>query len=270
VRITYRDCVSDLVRGDQAAQRHRRWLVREQGKSPEYSVLQEQFRLRVQEFAHEHLFDVSPEAVRDVRKRTEHALGDLKKNEASKSQVEDFDTPFSLTYFFHALLEKLRRPPLWQEFWKALRADEWRRLYLVPLARGIGRTLTKAELGDAVQWRVGKLYYSCLRELYAGSVLRHDHGVELNYHLFADLVLKVDGWCGTRLVCFAVPNDFQQRKFRPPRIDGCEVMEMSIRQPSGGGYGKLWVPSGEQLNRTVAFLRGADATTTERLGSRRV
>jgi hypothetical protein len=251
-RVSFGDCVDALVVSPAARaslahwesriQRLRRWQDKD---------LQAGFTQRVRTFTHEVLFRLTPDDVQRTRAHTEHALGRLQRVTASKPAVEDFDTPFALAFFFHDWLERHGRLPLWQEFWRDV-CGEYRCYYVDPLIEQLG-SLPRAVLRDAVQWRLGKFYYSALREVYVTATLRHVYGVELRYHLFADLVLKADGWTRGALLYLRVPNTWELRKAHP---DGSarRVVSVSIRQPSGGGWGQLWVP--DNLADVAAQLAG--------------
>lgn len=67
------------------------------------------------QFTHEFLFDVRPDNVLDVARRTEHALGDVRKSEIL-TEIEDYSSPFAFQDMFHACLEEKGAIPIWSEF----------------------------------------------------------------------------------------------------------------------------------------------------------
>jgi hypothetical protein len=73
-------------------------------------------------------------------------------------------------------------------------------------------------------------------------LLRERHGLVLKYHLFADLVVAVDGWLGNKVLCIRIPSSYLDRKKTAPRP--FKVIPVDIL-PQGSG--KLWIPKEEQV-----------------------
>jgi hypothetical protein len=104
-----------------------------------------------------------------ARRHSDHALGDLKKAEAEDSRIENFDTPFALHHLFHRFLEENSIVPTWQEWWAWLTTGAGKRFYVHHVQREFGwgklEENERKHLRDALQWRLGKFYYSVFREL---------------------------------------------------------------------------------------------------------
>lgn len=216
MHVSFEDCVADLVTIPDNRNLLAWWERRPQTRpTPEDRALQIEFIRQIKGFTHQALFEIPPEAVKDAMHHTEHSLGALDKHTHSLQLVEDFDTPFAQSFFFHHCLESQRQVPLWQNIWAAKFDEPYRSWYFERLQIHARDRFTEGQVVSAFQWRFGKYYYSALRELYIFSALRHVYGVPLKCHLFADLVLKVDGWHGWNLMYLRVPNQWEMRKKGP-------------------------------------------------------
>jgi hypothetical protein len=130
----------------------------------------------VESFSHQFLFEITEEMLEETKRRSVHALGQLKKAEAEDRRIEDFDTPFALHHLFHMYLEQERQVPTWQDWWSWLTAGAGKPFYIAEVQREfrwstIGH-IERAHLKDAAQWRLGKFYYSAFRELELFTKLR--------------------------------------------------------------------------------------------------
>jgi hypothetical protein len=85
----------------------------------------------VEGFTHRQRFRLWSGMIRDVMKRSDHALGDVRKEEALKS-IEDYTCPFAVQHMFHAYIEEKGTVPAWQEF-DAYINTEAREKWLEPL-----------------------------------------------------------------------------------------------------------------------------------------
>ncbi|GMA16023.1 hypothetical protein E5F05_09250 [Deinococcus metallilatus] len=127
-------------------------------------------------------------------------------------------------------------------------------MFLRPLLEDIGFYMAerpeRVRLGRAVQWRLGKFYYSAMRELDIQVRLREDHGLPLRYHLLADVLLRTDFWLGDDLVCvyFANPK-YRDREVgrKPPAAAflGQATPPFTIHHVGieRQGFGKFWIAS---------------------------
>jgi hypothetical protein len=211
--VSFEDCRRELIdSGDAARMAYEDWNTRTDLKNEVVPF--------VEGFTHRAFFAISEEMIEETKKRSEHALGDLKKEEASDPRIEDFSTPFALEHLFHMYLEGIGSVPTWQEWWKWLTEGNGKKFYIAKVQERFnwGR-LSKDQpaevehLRHAVQWRVGKFYYSAMRELELCTKLRTRFNLALKYNFFADLQLKADLWIDKVIVSvYLSKNEFLKRK----------------------------------------------------------
>ncbi|RDV82970.1 hypothetical protein [Ammonifex thiophilus] len=251
MRVSFDDCVEELVKNNPESEyKLKEWEKRyERLESPREKVLQHKFISEVKRFTHEFLFRITASDVKKIGEETRHALGDLKSDTDPIQDVEDFYTPFAVEYFLHGLLEENKRLPTFQEFWGAM-GGKYKKYYMDELFLKLGGKYDKICLKRAIQWRLGKFYYSWLRELYVLALLRENHGLALKYHLFADLVLSIDAWYGKKVLCIRVPSKYASRKSSPPH--GFTIVEARIPRQ---GYGKPWLLDETELERIAQKFR---------------
>jgi Topoisomerase DNA binding C4 zinc finger len=255
MKVTFEDCLRELVITNESRGRLGDWEQRPlTRKSREEAILQSEFIKQVKGFVHETLFQLTPEKVEKARGSTEHSLGNLQKKIHSLKVVEDFNTPFAFSFFFHHWIETQKRIPLWQELWPAMHSEPYKTWFYDQLVFAFNKTHTLEQFEQAFQWRFGKYYYSALRELYVFAAFGHIYNIPLKYHLFADLVLRVDGWYENKLMYLRVPNQFEERKPVPARGGNFIVVPVAAPQPQRGAFGRLWLPS--DMDAAAAALKG--------------
>lgn len=257
--VCFDDCKRELLeRGGAPARRaYDRWRRREG---------YEKVVAFVHETEHRHLFAVTPEHLDEVKRRSEHALGDVQSTE-QLPRVEDFTCPFALQHLFHDYLERHERVPTWQEW------NEWMwgpacRGFVLPLLDSLGwADASSPERGAferATRWRLGKFYYSAVREVELLTRLRVEHGVPLKYHVLADVLLRADFWLGDVVVCTYFPNPtYRDRKAgrKPPaqRYLGQAEPPLSILHVpvERQGFGTFWSISDASLLRLADAVRSS-------------
>lgn len=228
------------------------------------------FRDRVKAFVHRRLFTVGTDEVLEAYRRTEHALGNLEKSIDQRKAIEDASWPHSFSLFFHTLLEETGRIPLWQEFWAACWEGRFR-----PHFRDLIDDLLRLEAKNnkvhsseleisnmakehSAHWRLGKYYYSALRELYLQAALREWWGIEIKYHLIADVRFFIDGWTNSgTLLCLRLPNDFESRKNGPEKYAAAGINVFRVGA-QWGRRGHLWLPTNEHVNEVAANIRAVE------------
>lgn len=105
--VSFDDFRHDLIdAGGKAQQVYLSWHARPEARPDYRDVI-----FFVEGFVHRFLFTITEEMLEETMKRSEHALGDLKREEAEDRRIEDFDTPFALHYLFHMYLEEARSVP---------------------------------------------------------------------------------------------------------------------------------------------------------------
>lgn len=210
---SFEDCRRELLaRGGAPAQRAYDVWLRRRGYGAVHTL--------VHGFRHAYLEGITPAQLLDTRARSAHALGDVR-TEEQLPEVENWTTPFAFEHLFHRYLEDQRRVPTWQEFSGWLNGEA-AAFFVGPLLRGTGwhgaDPARKRALKRAYRWRLGKFYYSALRELELYARLRHEYGLPLRYHLLADVLLRTDFWLGDNVVClyFANPTYRDREAGRKP------------------------------------------------------
>jgi hypothetical protein len=219
----------------------------------------------VEGFTHRHLLELSSQTMRQVMKRSEHPLGDVEKEEAI-GFIEDFTCPFALQHIFHGFIEERRAVPTWQEFDAYIHTGA-RSQWLEPLRNNLvaapdiqaliaqyGRDVAWERAKRAIRWRLGKFYLSATRELDLFTRLR-EVGAPIKYHLFADVLLRVDFWTPGALVCVY----FENRKYRERKhpaedyFTGVNIIHARIERQ---GFGRFWLAKADAVEALAAQLCG--------------
>ncbi len=262
--VGFDDCRRELLdraRG-RALEEYRRWRRR-----PGYGEVVE----FVENFEHRYLFEIRPREIESVKQRSEHALGDVYKEE-QLPEVEDFTCPFAFQHLFHRYVEEERALPTWQEFGAWLKGPA-AQLWVEPLKRETGWYRAdgrrRKRLGRAYRWRAGKAYYSAFREVELLARLRVEHGLPVRYHLLADVLLRVDFWLDDALVCAYFPNKkyrSEDRGRKPPAArffaaaePPFEILDIEVRRQ---GYGNFWPVDGRSVQQAAQALGRARAGAT--------
>lgn len=267
MEVSFDQAVKTLIQTDNALADLRRWENRSYVyKLAGYEGLafqQDLFRDRVKQFVHQHVFQVTSEEVLSVLERTEHALGDLEKRHDEQDLIEEAPWPFSFSYYLHTMIERTGGVPLWQDLWAAAWDGEFRPWYrdtlpdVVRMAAHKVRleaVLSPEQLERGAQWRLGKYYYSALRELYLYARLRENYGIHLKYHLFADVRLFVDGWTEEGvLLCLRLRNWRENRKGTPETWmpPGFRVVRAAA---AFGRRGKGWLPDDQSIEAVAGLI----------------
>ncbi len=220
----------------------------------------------VKEFKHEKLFGFSMQDYERVVKESGHALGNVQSSEQIKV-VEDYWTPFALQHLFHDLIETKGILPTWEEF-SAWMKTEAKPRYLGPLLTYFGykhmNPEQRLQLGRAIQWRLGKFYYSAMREIELMLKLKEAHGIQMRYHLLADVLLRVDFWHQRTLICvwFSNPRYRSQdagrkvaaKTFFAEGPDDFDIINVEIERQ---GYGNFWRASDNSIKRLAEAIQSS-------------
>lgn len=254
MQVTFKDCFDELVDqgGGGARAAYEQWKRR-----PGYDSVVS----FVHGFCHQAVFEITPEEVQRTIRQTEHALGDVPK-ESQIGKIEDFTCPFALQHIFHRLIERTGDIPTWQRFWSWMQ-NQARPYWLdqiEPLRTQLRGTYTDERIDDAIRWRLGKFYYSAVREVDLLAFL-HSNGVRVKYHLLADVLLRVDYWIDEKLICAYLPNA-RYRTAGSGRKPPAERFFQSSRRPfeiidfevERQGFGRTWLVSEASKRRLVGLL----------------
>ena len=251
MKVDYQTCLTELVEPGGSALKH---ILSEWETRPGYEAV----RSFAKNFVHEKLFELTGASVIDAINRGEHALGAVKKEE-QLPDVEDFTCPFSWSDSFHAFIEERGRPPSFNEFrtWLTKERPEF-------VWNALKKTFPVREVQyqRAIRWRIGKAYYSLMRELYILTMLRTDFGITLNYHVIADVRLRVDFWKGTNLFVLYFPNkkyrdDSEGRKMNPVKLFPAAKFTVTKVEVERGGFGKAWLLETEKIRAMATTVRTA-------------
>jgi hypothetical protein len=254
---TYDDAVAHLTRSARARRELDAWR-RLPGKAPVVAF--------ARGLTSRHLYDITPAMVEDACARTTHALAwddgaGLRRSVAEGvGMVVDWYPDFPIVHTLYYAVERFGRPPLWHELRDFWRTDDQARLMLgLPAAQRVGQAVRagarQRDVEEAMWWRLGNAYYSCLRELYVLAVLR-EAGVPAQYHVIADALFRADFWAGDTIISLYVAN----AKFR----DGAGGRKRSARSLLGDfagfrfaelprltrhQYGTVHLPSKDEIER---------------------
>lgn len=257
VTISYRDCCRALL--DRAGESAHRALTEWQHRPNHGHVVD-----FVEKFKHEYIYSLRIDDVQNVIARSTHALGDVEAEEQLRC-IEDFNTPFAFQHLFHWYVEYNKLLPTWKQFrdWIVTgpAAPHW---YLL-----IKRHLEKhypdgdrTAWSRAARWRLGKLYYSNMRELDLLARLL-DAGIPIRYHLLADVLFRVDFWAEDVLICTYFPNssyrDGSTKGRKPPaeRYFGdakhpFKLVHVPIERQ---GFGNAWLATEESVSNLIDIIK---------------
>lgn len=248
--------------GSKASSTLDRWIGRK-SKNSQYEAVQNHV------FAHDHevLYGLDYDQVRDIcsgpdHKRTQHAIADISFREALP-QADDFNVPFALEFMLHYFLETQGALYRWNDFYEWFRSPSrggpaYYNLFLK--AYGKDGQLSYP-LERALQLRIGNAYYSFLREVEFFTRIRSKHGIDLKYHMLADVLYRIDFWHENTIINLFVGNSrFRSgNKGRKKRTDqflevnNFAVLDVEIE--SKRVFGRPWLISGNEERYLVSALR---------------
>ena len=215
------------------------------------------------------LYSVTPDQVEAVCRRTEHALGEVKKSEADKVKViRDWNPSFAFTHILYRSVEVIGELPTYGEFRSFCREDPVACEALWEPAKAEIRSVVsrsdhpRSRVEGAMRWRIGNAYYSFLKELYVLAVLRQS-GIDARAHPLADALFRVDCWVENTNVILYVKNSryrsgVQGRKNSAERMLGdanpefdFHVIELETRRK----FGVVHLPELQRVAEAAARLR---------------
>ena len=133
--VSFETCHRELIDngGDEARRVYRAWRSRMEQQAPYQEVVS-----FVEGFTHRFLFTITQEMLESVVRRSDHALGKLKKEEVQDKRIEDFDTPFALHHLFHRFIEEQSLVPTWQDWCGSVaNAGWWEAVLRSPCTKGV-------------------------------------------------------------------------------------------------------------------------------------
>ncbi|MGP3950186.1 hypothetical protein [Streptomyces sp. 7N604] len=214
------------------------------------------------------IYTLVPTDVESVCRRTEHALGEVRRADGEAVRaIVDWHPDFAFTHMLHVCMEQRSSLPTYQEFREFADRDSLGKQMLGIPAREKVREVVAAEIPAtlaraAMRWRVGNAYYSFLREVYTVVNLR-SRGVDLRVHPLADALFRVDAWVGRKALSLRVGN----KKFREGERDGRKTPPEqlladvtprfefeSIELSPATEFGRVHLPSYRHLESAAALL----------------
>jgi hypothetical protein len=201
----------------------------------------------VQNFTHDFLYQVTRADYEACVRASGHALGDIRSTE-QRREIEDFFTPFALGHLFHELVETSQKLPTWEDFATWMKGPA-RGRYLQPLMNSLGyHTAPQAEriqMGRAIQWRLGKYYYSAMREIELMVRLREEYNIHLKYHILADVLMRVDFWVEHILLCVWFGNSRYRSQTTGRKVKAASYFESPAFtildvEVDKQGFGNFW------------------------------
>jgi hypothetical protein len=210
---------------------------------------------------------VTPGDVESVCKRTEHALGEVKKRDVEGvAQIRDWHPAFAFTHVLQFAVEAIGHLPTYQEFRSYCHDDPVGQAALwnpaqEAIERAAGVTSREAAR-DAMRWRIGNAYYSLVRETFVLVTLR-DAGLDVRVHPLADALFRVDLWLDDINVSLFIGNGMFRsgaagRKERPDDIlrDATPPFRFhSMQLGTQHRFGEVHLPSKAAIDDAAAALR---------------
>jgi len=204
--------------------------------------------------------------VEDLCRRTEHALGEVRRRDvASIESIRDWTTPFATMHVLHFVTEHSGQLPTWEEFRSAVEEPPFRSMSRDPADVAVQQAIAEghppAAVRGAMRWRIGNFYYSFLREQYVQAVLR-DEGHDVRQHPLADVLFRVDFWIGDTNFDLFIGNHFfrdgaEGRKLSSQVILADAVPPFRVRTmqlPTEHVFGRVHLPSREVIIRAAEEL----------------
>jgi len=248
--------------GPSSRQRLVDWDARRRKMTPGWDG----YRKGFEAMSHECLFRLRPSDVLDVFRKTEHALAQLRPEHEKFERIESWSPPVPFMYVFHLLLEEMGRVPMWQDA-KAFVLSE-ARLDLVwrPFLKTYGLTPDMPDVSwenpyfKAIMYRIGKVYYSWLREVHMLTELRCTYGIDARYHFLIDAEWKADVFAGDVLLEIFIVHPKYKDKDDKGRKELCRhanplanVHQVKITPRSV--YGRPWLVDASDIKAMARLMK---------------
>ncbi|MGV9878297.1 hypothetical protein [Streptomyces sp. NPDC003006] len=215
------------------------------------------------------LYGLTEGDVRDVCQRTEHALGQVRRDVGeSVPQIVDWHPDFAFTHTFHFCVERIGAVPTYQQFRDFALADADGLKMLGNPSREmirhlvVDRRVEQWRAQAAMRWRIGNAYYGFLREVYTLVQLRRRR-IDLRVHPLADALFRVDAWTGRRALSLRVANKKFRQGVNAGRKTPAEQLLADVQPPlrfdtielaAATTFGQVHVPAAKDLDDAAARL----------------
>jgi hypothetical protein len=155
--------------------------------------------------------------------------------------------------------------PTWQKWWSWL-WNEGRPGFISPLQQQLkwdeANGSQRRRYERAIQWRVGKFYYSAFREVEFVTRMREEYDLFFRYHVLADVLLRADFWLQDIVICTYFPNPRYRsgRRGRKPPAERFlgdaqprfTILDVEVERQ---GYGQFWTLTDGSLQRVANRVR---------------
>lgn len=240
--VEFGDVYNDLMQGADARRLFRWW----ENKFPE------EMRRFVKEHVSRVLYDIFPENIIETSHKSQHALGNLRK-EQDIYETQNVKTDYALEYVFHGILEQCGLLP-WQDYYAVFCDSNWRDVWYQPALDSVMTIRNDIQAAEAgLQWRIGNAWQSSIRELHLISSLYHRYGLPVKYHILADVLFRLDCWIGNRGIYLRVPNAFENRKIQPEELFPYPFVIFKAEIPHQG-RGKIWFTEPEKIDEIAEWI----------------
>ena len=202
--------------------------------------------------------------VRQVGRKTEHALGESKWSEVSQClEIRDWNPDFAFTHVFHVATEAVGAIPTYQDLRRFCKEDALgQEMLWIPAMTAVDAS-SSSVAPAAMRWRIGNAYYSFLREMYVAAFLR-ERGLEVGLHPLADALFRVDAWVDDFVMSLFIGNrSFRSgnegRKTKAEEIlDNQRFKFLSVELPTKRTFGSVHFPDDVELDKLYLRLTGAN------------
>lgn len=209
-------------------------------------------------------YAVDSAAIAQVSRSTEHALGEVSKADGEGvASINDWNPEFAFTHVLHYALEEFGEPFTFQGLRQFCSEDAKAREMLWDPAHEKVAAVTESAGPEmaraAMRWRIGKVYYSFLRELYVLAELR-ERGVDLEVHPLADALFRADAWSGTTVVSLYLRNGRYRdgregRKRSTASLLGPSFDVVEISMPTLRMFGRVHLPAAPALDAAARDIK---------------
>ena len=193
-------------------------------------------------------------------RKTAHALGGMRSEEANSPQNKDIQglsAPYPVMLVIHECMEALGRVPEWDEFRSYMETHRTRLLDFYLGVAGVAwngneRLDWSAGRMPVVQFRLGNAYYAFLREIHVLLSLR-ERGLDIHYSVLFDVEFKADAFLDGLFVEIYIASPFKTG-------EGDGGRKLTARQVSPGqkhvrlvlfpnkAWGRCWLASKESID----------------------
>lgn len=221
----------------------------------------------------------------------EHALGHIHTDAVDLFlDVRNWTTSFAFLHVFYRIMEDRRELLTWSQLRAELGDARYREMIWVPAQHMVAdqsRQRARQLLHDAgtlrptpaqveqqaeeaakavrqaMQWRIGNVYLSFIREQYVAAKLREEFG-DVGQHPLADVLFRTDCWVGNTNIDIFIPNkDYRSTEGSGRKVAGPELLRdaqppfnsVEIVLPIQHVWGTVHLPTRRVVEQAISALR---------------